>query len=116
MEASNLGNVGVRTRACRVETLLDAAFSTHSSILIGQDGVEKSVDAARTSAYATLQSPDPGGESREGLRRPRVHPRDERLGHRLQRLIVLRILIRLAQGWNQFAHSDPPEQQLPSAL
>src|SRR2546425_1199642 len=40
---------GVRTRACRVETLLDAWASRRS-----KNGVEMSLDAARTSAYATL--------------------------------------------------------------
>src|SRR6266699_2673598 len=43
---------GVRTRACRVETRLDAFFRTQGSCT--QNGVEMSLDAARTSAYATL--------------------------------------------------------------
>src|SRR5882762_6059593 len=44
---------GVRTRACRVETHLDAWVS-RTEIRDGSGtGVEMSLDAARTSAYAT---------------------------------------------------------------
>src|SRR6266699_124364 len=44
---------GVRTRACRVETHLDAWVSSTEICDTRGTGVEMSLDAARTSAYAT---------------------------------------------------------------
>jgi len=44
---------GARTRACRVETLLDASVSDSGFVPTGAS-VERSLDAARTSARATV--------------------------------------------------------------